>query len=89
MFVEHCKFTCPSGSIAYLDGATAYLLGGATDYLGGATAYLVGLTVMIRLDSVQVKLYLNCQLELSMAKITYKINFLIKWGHIHPSPRGR
>ena len=37
--------------------------------------------MIIRLVSVQVKLYLNCQLELSLAKITYKINFLIMWGH--------
>ena len=76
------------GATAYLGGATAYLAGGATAYLGGATAYLVGLTVIIRLVSVQVKLYLNCQLELSLAKITYKINFLIEWGHIHPTPCG-
>ena len=32
-------------------------------------AYLVGLTVIIRLVSVPVKLYLNCQLELSLAKV--------------------
>ena len=55
------------GATAYLGGATAYLAGGATAYLGGATAYLVGLTMIIRLVSVQVKLYLNCQLELSLA----------------------
>ena len=32
-----------------------------------ATAFLVGLTVIIRLVTVQVKLYLNCELELSLA----------------------
>ena len=49
----------------------------------------VGLTVMIGLVSVKVKLNLNCQLELSLAKNTYKTNFLIKRGHIQPTPCGK
>ena len=35
-----------------------------------ATAYLVALTVIIRIVSVQVKLYLNGQMELSLEKFT-------------------
>ena len=52
---------------AYLGGATAYLVGGATAYLGGCHCLSGGLTVIIRLVSVQVKLHVNCQLELSLA----------------------
>ena len=74
MLVDNCKYTCPGGATAYLVGCHC-LSGGRCHCLSG------GLTVIIRLVSVQVKLYLNCQLELSLAKITYKINFLIKWGH--------